>query len=150
MLFISLHKICWVLEEFQISRLFSQYFEKLADISHSRSCSQMLGTVFIIPVPIPECREQYFLIPFPFPNVGNSISNSRSCSQMHKSHSCSCLLGGGVEQELEDGGSGVEERKAWRVGMRWGEEDTNHPSGPWRRPRRWPGQGTGMYWESHT
>ena len=53
MLFISLHKKCWVLEEFQISQLFSQYFEKLAAISHSRSRSQMLGTEFLIPVPVP-------------------------------------------------------------------------------------------------
>ena len=68
MLFISLHKICRVLEEFKIS-----------DFPPNILVNWL---PFPVPVPVPGSWEQYFLFPFPFPNVGNSISNSRSRSQM--------------------------------------------------------------------
>ena len=48
--------------------------------------------VFFHSLPVPELRECFFSIPFPFPNFGNGIIHSRSRSRTPKCHSRSPLL----------------------------------------------------------
>ena len=47
--------------------------------------------VFFHSLPVPELREWVFSIPFPFPNFGNGIIHSCSCSRTPKCHSRSPL-----------------------------------------------------------
>ena len=48
--------------------------------------------MFFHSLPVPELRELFFSIPFLFPNFGNGIMHSGSCSRTPKCHSRSPLI----------------------------------------------------------
>ena len=60
------------------------------DFFHSLPFPEFWECFFYSP-PVPKFREWVFSIPFPFPNFGNGIIHSRSCSRTLKCHSCSPL-----------------------------------------------------------